>query len=71
MNPGENVTGSKLRAGDEVLRQEIATPFDFFRKARHLRRWQTRVLEYHLIGVLMPVSFIKQRGGGDEEVKRL
>ena len=54
-----------------MLRQEIATPFDFFRKARHPRRWQTRVLEYHLIGVLMPVSFIKQRGGGDEEVKRL
>ena len=37
-SPGENVTESKLRAGDEVLRQEIATPFDFFRKARHPRR---------------------------------
>ena len=24
----------------------------------------------HLIGVWMPVSFIAQRGGGDEEVKR-
>ena len=23
----------------------------------------------HLIGIWMPVSFIEQRGGGDEEVK--
>lgn len=38
-------------------------------KARPLRRWQTTLLEYHLIGVWMLVSFIEQIGGGREEVK--
>ena len=42
---------------------------DFIWKTRHPRRWQTNVLEYQLIGVGMPVSFIEQRRGGDKEVK--
>ena len=41
---------------------------DFIQKARHPRRWRTKVLECHLMGSGHQ-SLIEQREGRDEEVK--
>ena len=49
----------------QVLRQGIAT---LFRKLADREDGRLMSPKNHLIGVWMPVSFIEQRGGGDEEV---
>ena len=40
-----------------------------FRKPEDREEGRLKSQNNHLIGVWMPVSFIVQRGGGDEEVK--
>ena len=52
--------------GDEVLRQGIRL-YSESRQTEKMADWLP--LKNHLNGVWMPVSFIAQRGGGDEEVK--
>ena len=42
---------------------------NFIWKAGSLKRLPASALEFHLTGVWMPVSFIEQRRGRDEEVK--
>ena len=42
---------------------------NFIWKAGSLKRLPASALEFHLIGVWMPVSFIEQKRGRDEEVK--
>ena len=43
---------------------------DCIRKAADQEDGRLKSPKNHLIGVWMPVSFIAQRGGGDEEVKQ-
>ena len=42
---------------------------NFIWKAGSLKSLLASALEFHLIGIWMPVSFIEQRRGRDEEVK--
>ena len=55
-----------LRPWDRPVNQERRNS-DFIQESKCLKRWQTGVLQYHLIRVWLPVSFI--RGGGGEKVK--
>ena len=51
-----------------IGRQDVETRNSkFIQKAKHPRRWWASILEYHLIKVWMPFSFIEQRGRGGEE----